>query len=56
MNNDQMLKIANAVLSNKLDTLESRGADELDFHIIPVWEIRLMLSKAFEAGYARGKR
>lgn len=33
-----------------LDTLEERGSDSLDFHELPVWDIRTALAAAFAAG------
>ena len=33
-----------------LDTLEERGSDSLDFHELPVWDLRTALAAAFAAG------
>ena len=46
--NDKLLQIAEAVLS--LETLESRGADRLDFHDLSVWAIEEALREAYIAG------
>ncbi|HYD02467.1 MAG TPA: hypothetical protein VEB22_14665 [Phycisphaerales bacterium] len=35
-----------------LETLETRNSDGLDFHDMPVWQIREVARLAFEAGYA----
>ena len=40
--------IAKQVLSIK--TLETRYSDELDFHEVSVWSLKLALEKAYKAG------
>ena len=45
-------RIAREVLD--LETLEPRGRDHLDFHVLGVWEIRRALMTAYEAGRAAG--
>lgn len=36
----------------RLDTLETRHSDSLDFHDVAVWQIEEALRRAFEAGKA----
>jgi hypothetical protein len=36
----------------RLETLETRNWDRLDFHDVAVWAIRAALEEAFEAGRA----
>ncbi|MCC5993916.1 MAG: hypothetical protein JJT99_15490 [Rhodobacteraceae bacterium] len=38
----------------RLETLETRNWDRLDFHDVAVWAIRAALEEAFEAGRAAG--
>ncbi|HRQ72380.1 MAG TPA: hypothetical protein PLU35_05055 [Phycisphaerales bacterium] len=38
----------------RLETLETRKRDALDFHEIPVWSIRDLVRHAFESGYREG--
>ena len=45
---DKILEIAEAVLH--LETLETRGADRLDFHDLSVWSIKEALYEAYVAG------
>lgn len=37
----------------RLETLDARGHDDLDFHDLAVWQIKKALLKAYEAGLAR---
>ncbi len=39
----------------RLETLETRNWDRLDFHDVAVWAIRAALEEAFEAGRAVGR-
>ena len=39
----------------RLETLEERGSDRLDFHDISVGSIRDIIEKAFADGYAAAK-
>ena len=41
-----------AVKHLRLDTLETRNSDGLDFHDVAVWSIRAALEAAFVAGQA----
>jgi hypothetical protein len=34
----------------KIETLETRDSDDLDFHEISVWNLKAALEAAFEAG------
>jgi hypothetical protein len=34
-----------------VETLETRGSDELDFHGLAVWQIKSALISAFRQGY-----
>ncbi|RIK82077.1 MAG: hypothetical protein DCC67_07630 [Planctomycetota bacterium] len=36
-----------------IETLDARHSDQLDFHDLPVWQIRKALLKAYEAGLRR---
>lgn len=38
----------------RIDTLETRNWDRLDFHDVAVWAIRAALEEAFEAGRRAG--
>jgi hypothetical protein len=38
----------------RLETLETRNWDRLDFHDVAVWAIRAALEEAFEAGRRAG--
>jgi hypothetical protein len=38
----------------RLETLETRNRDRLDFHDVAVWAIRAALEEAFEAGRRAG--
>jgi len=44
----QLLEIAQRQF--RLETLETRNWDRLDFHDVAVWAIRAALEEAFEAG------
>lgn len=37
-----------------LETLEEQRSDSLDFHELPVWDLRAALAAAFDAGRASG--
>lgn len=39
----------------KIETLQARGSDRLDFHEISVWALAAALEVAFEAGYVAGE-
>ena len=39
----------------RLETLETRNSDGLDFHDVAVWAIRAALEEAFEAGRRAGR-
>ena len=39
-----------------LETLETRNADDLDFHDLAVWAIREALEAAYQAGVAAGAK
>jgi hypothetical protein len=45
-----LTEIANEFLN--IETLESRNSDWLDFHEVPVWNVRAALEVAFAAGQA----
>ena len=47
-----LLAIAREVL--RIETLETRGSDQLDFHEVGVWEVRKALRNAYIAGHAAG--
>jgi hypothetical protein len=47
-------EIAQTVLD--LETVRSRGRDELDFPELGIWQIRAALEAAFEAGRLAGSR
>ncbi len=38
----------------RLETLETRNRDRLDFHDVAVWAVRAALEEAFEAGRRAG--
>ncbi|ATX64588.1 hypothetical protein LY39_03656 [Roseinatronobacter bogoriensis subsp. barguzinensis] len=38
----------------RLETLETRNRDRLDFHDVAVWALRAALEEAFEAGRRAG--
>ena len=38
----------------RIDTLETRKSDSLDFHDISVWSVRTALFVAYDAGYKAG--
>lgn len=48
----QLLEIARRQF--RLETLETRNRDRLDFHDVAVWAIRAALEEAFEAGRRAG--
>ena len=35
----------------RLETLKTRRSDSLDFHDLPVWQLREALKAAYEAGF-----
>ena len=39
----------------RIETLETRNWDRLDFHDVAVWALRAALEEAFEAGRAAGR-
>jgi hypothetical protein len=41
-------KIARSLIG--LETLKTRNSDSLDFHEIPVWELKRVLEEAYELG------
>ncbi len=45
---EKIFKIAQKYLL--VETLESRNSDRLDFHSIPVWQIKYALQQAYLAG------
>lgn len=47
--NGILLTIARRIL--RLETLEARRSDRLDFHDLAVWQVREALEAAFDAGY-----
>ena len=52
---DQLLtRIAQQHL--RIDTLETRKSDGLDFHDVAVWCLRAALEAAFDAGVEQGKK
>jgi len=48
----QLLEIAQRQF--RIETLETRNWDRLDFHDVAVWAIRAALEEAFEAGRRAG--
>lgn len=48
----QLLEIARRQF--RIETLETRNWDRLDFHDVAVWAIRAALEEAFEAGRRAG--
>ena len=40
----------------RIETIETRNSDALDFHDLAVWNIREALEAAYEAGMARKGR
>ena len=40
----------------RLETLETRNSDGLDFHDVAVWAIRAAIEDAYAAGIAAAKR
>lgn len=44
----ELEKIAAEIL--RIETLETRNMDELDFHEVSVWGIKAALEAAYEAG------
>ena len=48
----QMRTVIKEIARNRLflETLESRDSDILDFHSLPVWQIKEALTEAYEAG------
>lgn len=51
---EEIESIARRIL--KIDTLETRSADELDFHELAVWTIQEALDAAYEAGRQSARR
>jgi hypothetical protein len=49
-----ILKIAQRVL--KLETLDTRRSDSLDFSDQAVWQIRAALEAAYDAGYRAAQK
>ncbi len=49
----QLLEIAQRQF--RIETLETRNRDRLDFHDVAVWAIRAALEEAFEAGRRAGQ-
>lgn len=49
---DLLLEIAERQF--RIETLETRNWDRLDFHDIAVWALRAALEEAFEAGRSDG--
>ena len=49
----QLLEIAQRQF--RIETLETRNWDPLDFHDVAVWAIRAALEEAFEAGRRAGR-
>ena len=39
----------------RIETLETRNWDRLDFHDVAVWALRAALEEAYEAGRAAGR-
>ncbi|WP_414143513.1 DUF6900 domain-containing protein [Burkholderia cepacia] len=50
-----MLLFAIARIHLRIDTLETRHSDRLDFHDCAVWCIRDALAAAFDAGVVHGR-
>jgi len=40
----------------RIETLESRRRDSLDFHEVSVWELRDALEAAYNAGIEQGRK
>ncbi len=40
----------------RIETLESRRRDSLDFHEVSVWELRDALEAAYNAGLEQGRK
>ena len=54
MTSTQILeKIAAEIL--KVDTLEAKNSDALDFHELSVWRLKDALEAAYRAGYSEAK-
>ncbi|KWH59317.1 hypothetical protein WM00_07860 [Burkholderia cepacia] len=54
-NEIEMLLFAIARIHLRIDTLETRHSDRLDFHDCAVWCIRDALAAAFDAGVVHGR-
>jgi hypothetical protein len=52
MKNETVTRIAQTYL--RLETLETRKSDSLDFHNLAVWQIKVALEAAYEAGHEAG--
>jgi hypothetical protein len=48
--NEMLLKIAKYHSSGVIETLETRESDSLDFHTISVWQLKAMLTDAYNLG------
>jgi len=53
-NEKAIAEIARRIL--RIETIETRNSDALDFHDLAVWNIREALEAAYEAGMARKGR
>jgi hypothetical protein len=51
MSNAKLLAIAQQHLSAKIETLETRNSDSLDFCEVSVWGIKAALVAAYAAGW-----
>ncbi len=50
---DAIKRIACEIL--RLETLETRWSDSLDFHDLAVWSIKAALETAYQAGFGAAK-
>ena len=50
---DVLEKIAKGIL--RIDSLETRNSDELDFHEVSVWSLKLALQCAYQEGKRDGE-
>lgn len=51
MKNEQLfLHLAQEHLNSRIETLEERKSDSLDFYEVSIWGIKRALAEAFEAG------
>ncbi len=44
-----------ACFALRLDTLDARHSDRMDFHEVAVWTLKAVLESAYEAGLRAGK-